>query len=132
MEQLAPSYENRASGYSARQEPRAFDFETLVEQVGGEVDIAHEVLQAFVESSEGMSTRLRASVDADCIEAVGEAAHAAKGALLAIGAARGAELARTTEEAARSGERSICCETAGELSREVDRVAKAAAYFLRG
>jgi len=69
-----------------------------------DVDLFLEIFQLLVDSFPERRALLRGHLEAGRGQELASAAHALKGALAAVGAARSADLARQLEEAGRSGE----------------------------
>jgi HPt (histidine-containing phosphotransfer) domain-containing protein len=88
-----------------------FDVAHLAAQSGGDQDVAREVLSLFVARAPALLSRI-----ADGGADARDAAHALKGAALAIGAWRVAAAAEATEAAAAASLRPPCAELASAVS----------------
>lgn len=69
------------------QRSAGFDRAWMLEQIGGDVSLMHDVIRIFIDSYPGMRAQLDAALSENNTEGVREAAHAFKGAVGNFGAA---------------------------------------------
>jgi len=99
-----------------------FDRATMLERLGGDVELMSEIVTLFVEECPNMIASVRDSISEQDANLVQRSAHTLKGALLNIAADPVAETARRLEFLGRSGELTESAEVLASLESELDRL----------
>lgn len=114
-----------ARGPEAREIPQTdciVDVPTLLEEVGGDVELLNEMLGIFREDCPRLVEEIKSAVAGDDAEALRKAAHSIKGMLGGIGADAAFQTALKMENAGRGDETVNPREILPTLERDVERV----------
>ena len=123
VERLFPDAIKTETEPSAARSPAIkFNFSPVLASTGGDVELAHELINLFVEDSPAMITEIRRSIAGNDARSLARAAHAFKSAIGFFPASGAAALVRRLEETARAGDLSGAPEIFAELEREVDLI----------
>ena len=105
----------------------AFDREEMLERLGGDVELLHDVLEVFLEECPKMMDEVTAAISGADADAVRRAAHSMKGALLNISANAAAEEAKALEQLGADARLDESSSVLRRLQTEVDRLQQALA-----
>ncbi|MDH3577653.1 MAG: ATP-binding protein [Gammaproteobacteria bacterium] len=94
-------------------------------QQAGSPDLVKEVVQAYLESSRELATKLHAAIELADAEGVVASAHTLKSSSANVGALKLADLCKTLETAVREGDLSAAPEHQQHVQREFERVIEA-------
>lgn len=108
---------------------QSIDFSVLdglseLQQEGGE-NLVKKVLQAYLESSRELATKLHAAIDSADAEGIVATAHTLKSSSANVGALRLADLCKTLETAGREGDLSVAPGLRQQVQREYEQVIEA-------
>ena len=109
-----------------------FDRAVLLEQAGGDVELAREIADLFLETCPKLLGEVRDAIDRGEAEALSRAAHALKGSAAVFGAAAFVETAREIETRCGEGDLTGIRELGGRLEREGEALRVALAAFRAG
>lgn len=101
---------------------QSFDKTWMLAQIGGDLDLLHEVAKIFLEDSNRLKNELRKALAADDSKALHAAAHATKSAVGNFGAHRAVDAATRLEKACKDGDQHNFAEMQTALIAEVDRL----------
>ncbi|MBI5490271.1 MAG: response regulator [Deltaproteobacteria bacterium] len=107
----------------------AFDRATLLEQAGGDVELAREIADLFLESSGKLLADVRDACGSADARALSRAAHALKGSAAVFGAAAFVDVARELEARAETGDLGGIDDLCGKLDREAESLRAALSAF---
>jgi HPt (histidine-containing phosphotransfer) domain-containing protein len=96
-----------------------FEISALVERLGGDRRLARELITIFRADAPGAMRRIKQAGAKRNMEALGQAAHALKGALATIGAGPARETAARLEAAARGGDTTVARQLVATLSADM-------------
>ena len=94
-------------------------------QQAGSPDLVKQVVQAYLESSTELATKLHAAIDSGDAEGVVASAHTLKSSSANVGAMKLADLCKTLETVGREGDLSAAPEHQQHVQREFERVIEA-------
>jgi HPt (histidine-containing phosphotransfer) domain-containing protein len=104
---------------------QSFDRDTMLERMGGDMDLLAEVVDLFLEDSPKMLDTLRAAVSGGDALTVERSAHSLKGALLNLAAERAAGVALKLETMGREEDLADCLDVLADLEAEMSRLSEA-------
>jgi HPt (histidine-containing phosphotransfer) domain-containing protein len=110
-------------------ETQTFDLEALVERLDGDLRLARELVETYLEESPAMRAGIREALRRHDASRLFRAAHALRGALAAVAAPGAERLSHRLESEARRGE--VASEPAAALETELDRLEQALRSYLR-
>jgi CheY-like chemotaxis protein len=108
-----------------------FDEAALLEQVNGSYELACQIVNAFLEESPELMSRVRVAVQQRNAVALRQAAHALKGAVSNFTSGRPFEVVVALETMARNQELSSVEKAGAEVEQEVGRLQKALLKFTK-
>ena len=100
----------------------AFDRDVMLERLGGDEELLHDVLEVFLEESSNMMNEVRRAVAGGDPPDLQMAAHTIKGALLNISADPAGEVALELEKRGREGPMAGVDALLSDLEREITRL----------
>ena len=101
---------------------KSFDRETMLERMGGDIDLLEEVIELFLEDSPGMMQTVREAVAGQDPNHLERSAHSIKGALLNMAADPAAGVAHQLEQMGRDENMDSCQEVLTILEAEVEQL----------
>ncbi|QDV86031.1 Sensor protein EvgS precursor [Stieleria magnilauensis] len=104
---------------------RPFDFETAMENAGGDEELLSELITAMEEETPRMMNEIQTAVAATDYKSLERAAHALKGSLVVFGADEASEAATQLEIAARQQDASSIERLTGNLQTQIAEVTRA-------
>ncbi|HEX9745161.1 MAG TPA: Hpt domain-containing protein [bacterium] len=107
-------------GYSGNLQD--FDYEDALDRVGGDVEFLRELIDLFIETSEGNIDELTRSLDHGDTDTSRRAAHTLKGAAGNVSASKVREIAAKIEEAISNGDMDIAESMVDPLKSEFDNL----------
>ncbi|MBK9394462.1 MAG: Hpt domain-containing protein [Uliginosibacterium sp.] len=103
----------------------SFDKIWMLEQIGGDLDLLHEVAKIFLQDSTRLKNELTQALAAGNSKALHAAAHATKSAVGNFGALQAVDVATKLEKACKDGDQSSFARLQAMLVTEVDRLVDA-------
>lgn len=109
-----------------------FDYETLLDEVGGHEAAVRDLLGVLMQSTADSARRIREAVASRDCPGVATAAHKIKGALITFGAQPAAEVAAALEENGRRCDLDAVVSAVVALDEELERLRTAVAAIRDG
>ena len=110
-------------------ETQVFDLEALVERLDGDLRLARELVETYLDESPGMRAGVRDALRSRDASRLFRAAHSLRGALAAVAALGAQQLADRLESEAGRGE--LASDLAAALETELDRLEQALRSYLQ-
>ncbi len=98
-----------------------FDAERLMQAIGGDLVLAHQVIDAFWENVIAQNAELKQLADTGKCEDAQRVAHSMKGAALTVGAVRLSTLCKEVEQASVAGELDEVARLTGMVSHAIEK-----------
>lgn len=102
-----------------------FDKAWMLNQIGGDLELLHEVARVFLDDSRRLQEQINLAVQSQDSNALYSAAHAMKSAVGNFGAKATVSAAQALERASKNGEVAAYPELAAALLQGVERLAQA-------
>jgi HPt (histidine-containing phosphotransfer) domain-containing protein len=110
----------------------AFDPELALDQVGGDPDLLHQLVDAFDSEYPGRLREMQVAIELQQAELLQRAAHTIKGAAMYLGGAALGAIARKIEDAGRAGDFATAAANYSELESAIHELSKAARDYCGG
>lgn len=110
--------------------PRTFDADHFLQRLDGDLQLAREIADLFLEDVPTLLDRVGSALTAADPEALRQAAHALKGAVANFEAQRSFELARKLEGLGQQGTIQDAAEALSELQNELEQLREELGSFL--
>ena len=108
-----------------------FDYAGSLENVGGEIDLLHQLIGAFLEQTPSLMVRLQSAVDQNVSNDIRHVAHALKGSVAIFASTTVYPLAAQLEAMGRDGQLNDAAKRFGVLRTEVAKLVETLTTLLR-
>lgn len=116
---------------STKSAPETFDYEGLLDELGGDRQLRRRLLELLIESTTQSSALIRTAYDARDSATLASSAHKLKSALVAFGAQSAADAASRLENIGRRADLASASTALNLLHDELTRLQSAVAHLLK-